>query len=53
MHVTGSIFISASTPVGVGSILRFDNSFILIFLIISIAFDFLFVYHVTVQAYQN
>ena len=38
MHVAGSIFIQASTPVGVGSILRFDNIFLIIFLIISIAF---------------
>ena len=39
MHVTGSIFIPASTPASVGSILlHFDNIFILIFFIISIAF---------------
>ena len=37
-HVTDFIFIPASTPVGVGSILIHDNIFILIFLIISIAF---------------
>ena len=37
-HVTDFIFIPASTPVGVGSILIYDNIFILIFLIISIAF---------------
>ena len=34
MHVIGSIFIPASTPVGVGSILRFDNILIIIFWII-------------------
>ena len=38
MHMTSSIFIPAPTPVGVGSILRFDKNLILIFLIISIAF---------------
>ena len=37
-HVTEFIFIPASTPVGVGSILIYDNIFILIFLTISIAF---------------
>ena len=37
-HVTDFIFIPASTPVGVASILINDNIFILIFLIISIAF---------------
>ena len=52
-HVTDFIFIPASTPVGVGSILINDNIFILIFLIMSIAFvmieQFSFVYHVTVH----
>ena len=38
MHVTSSTCIPASTPVGVGSILRLDNILILILLIVSIAF---------------
>ena len=33
MHVTSSTCIPASTPVGVGSILRLDNILILILLI--------------------
>ena len=35
MHVTSSTCIPASTPVGVGSILRLDN---ILILIVSIAF---------------
>ena len=38
MHVTSSTCIPASTPIGVGSILRLDNILILISLIVSIAF---------------
>ena len=38
-HVTVTIFIPATTPAVVGSILGYDNILILIFLIISIAFE--------------
>ena len=37
-HVTNTIFIPATTPAVVGSILGYDNILILIYLIISIAF---------------